>query len=98
MPPRKRAEPKPPTPDAPAAEQQGDETLPTETVPPADADAGATTPAPVDPPAEASPPDDKPTKSDLQEVEQPCPICFPNGWADGAFSHGCEHGTWIRDT
>jgi hypothetical protein len=40
---------------------------------------------------------DKPKKSDLQDVEQPCPACFPNGWADNAFSHGCEHGTWIRD-
>lgn len=90
MPPRKRAESKPPTPETPDAGQQGDETLPTETAPPASADQGDTAPA-------APPPADEPKKSDLQDVEQPCPICFPNGWADGAFSHGCEHGTWIRD-
>lgn len=90
MPPRKRAEPKPPAPETPDASQQGDETLPT-----ASTGSGDTTPA--DTPAGSPKPDDKPTKSDLQEVEQPCSICFPNGWADGAFSHGCEHGTWIRD-
>lgn len=67
------------------------ETLPTEAAPPVSADPADTTPAAVEPP------DDKPNKSDLQTVEQPCSVCFPNGWADGAFSHGCEHGTWIRD-
>lgn len=86
MPPRKRAESKPPTPETPGADQHGDEALPTASTAPGD-----TTPADTPPPA------DRPTKSDLQEVEQPCPVCFPNGWADGAFSHGCEHGTWIRD-
>ncbi|MET9222317.1 hypothetical protein ABZX65_26625 [Streptomyces sp. NPDC003300] len=39
----------------------------------------------------------EPDKSDLQPVGQPCPACFPNGWADGAFAHGCEHGTWVRN-
>lgn len=79
MPPRKRAESKPPTPETSAGDQQGDEALPTETTPPASTDPG-----------------DKPKKSDLQTAEQPCATCFPNGWADNAFSHGCEHGTWIR--
>lgn len=98
MPPRKRAEPKPPAPETLAADRQGNDTPPTETVPPASTDPGDTTPTAVEPPAdEPVAPDDEPTKSDLQEVEQPCPTCFPNGWADGAFSHGCEHGTWIRD-
>lgn len=55
---------------------------------------------PAPPPADdrgdtpAAPP---PSKSDLQEVEQPCAQCFPNGWPEGAFSVGCEHGTWIRN-
>lgn len=82
MPPRKRAEPKP--------EPPADETLP----PPA-ADTTNEDSAPSEPPA---PTGDEPKKSDLQTVEQPCSICFPNGWADGAFSHGCDHGTWVRDS
>ena len=90
MPPRKRAETKP---EPPATEPQGDETLPTEPQTPPIVDTPTTTPTPDEPPTS----DDKPSKSDLQGVEQPCPVCFPNGWADGAFSHGCEHGTWIRD-
>lgn len=42
--------------------------------------------------------DDGPARSDLQKVEQPCPECVPNGWPDGAFSVGCTHGTWVRDS
>jgi hypothetical protein len=94
MPPRKRAEAKPEDPEqttvpapapAPAA--------PVDTPP---ADPGGATPPPEN---RDEPPVDKPKapeKSDLQDVEQPCVECFPNGWTEGAFSQGCEHGTWVR--
>jgi hypothetical protein len=39
----------------------------------------------------------EPERSDLQAVENPCPNCFPNGWPEGSFAVGCEHGSWIRD-
>lgn len=39
---------------------------------------------------------DEPTRSDLQEADEPCPKCMPNGWPANAFSVGCTHGTWIR--
>lgn len=82
MPPRKRAETKPDEPDLPVSE-----------TPPEDPAA----PTPEEPSREAAT-KDEPKKSDLQTVEQPCPICIPNGWVDGAFSMGCEHGTWVRDS
>ncbi len=59
-------------------------------------------PAADGPPSEETVPDaegaDTPALSDLQEVEQPCPECVPNGWPEGAFSVGCIHGTWVRDS
>lgn len=82
MPPRKRAETKPEEPEQ-------------TTVP----DPAATDDDP-EPKTPDEPPTDEPKapeKSDLQSVEQPCAECFPNGWANGAFSHGCNHGTWVRD-
>lgn len=81
MPPRKRAESKPAEPVEP---QLGED--------PAAPEAAA-----AEEPPPASPDSDKPKKSDLQAAEQPCPICIPNGWVEGAFSMGCEHGTWVRD-
>jgi hypothetical protein len=42
--------------------------------------------------------DKKPERSDLQKADQPCPDCMPNGWPEGAFSVGCTHGTWVRDS
>ena len=42
--------------------------------------------------------DGGPELGDLQAAEQPCPECVPNGWPDGAFSVGCVHGTWTRDS
>ena len=42
--------------------------------------------------------DKKPERSDLQKADQPCPECMPNGWPEGAFSVGCTHGTWVRDS
>lgn len=91
MPPRKRVDPKPEPPEQEPVVQ---------TLPPADppeeqapVDSGQS-PNPDEPPADEP---KKPEKSDLRDVEQPCTECFPSGWADGAFSHGCEHGTWVRD-
>jgi hypothetical protein len=32
-------------------------------------------------------------------MDTPCPdhACFPDGWPDGAYAAGCEHGAWTRD-
>lgn len=103
MPPRKRAESAPkPDPDeatAPASEEEGAALEPESDGPrvPQDSDddgTGETTAAPPDETA----PEPGPELGDLQEVEQPCPECVPNGWPEGAFSVGCIHGTWIRDS
>lgn len=80
MPPRKRAESKPAEPEAATQETE----LP-------DADSGDEETAEA-----AAPAAKKPAQSDLQAVEAPCPECFPNGWPDGGFGLGCEHGTWYR--
>lgn len=29
--------------------------------------------------------------------ERPCPLCFPDGWPQGATAVGCEHGHWARE-
>lgn len=96
MPPRSRktAQPEPEADDAvvdPATE--GDDTSPETPAEPQDSGAlGDKAPA-AD--GEETP---EPERSDLQKVEQPCPECVPNGWPDGAFSVGCTHGTWVRDS
>lgn len=105
MPPRKRAASATEAakePQAPEAEQSetGTQELP-------DADGPASdeteaTPDATETAGDASPDEPKsgedPARSDLQAVEQPCPECMPNGWPDGAFSVGCTHGTWVRDS
>jgi hypothetical protein len=94
MPPRKRAETKPAEPlaaDPEARPEEADQLGPPDSRDPEEVGHADT------PDAAATGDGKDPEKSDLQTVEQPCPVCFPNGWADGAFSHGCEHGTWIRD-
>jgi hypothetical protein len=91
MPPRKRAETKP-------AERQ--ETAPeAETLPDDAAPAPATPEAEEAPNADAATPDapgDDAKASDVQTVDRPCEECMPNGWPEGAFAVGCEHGTWRR--
>lgn len=94
MPPRKRAASKPEatedqqTPEAPEMEEQpaGGET------PPATSGSADTN----DESDDGDTPTESPAKSDLQEADQPCTECMPNGWPEGAFSVGCTHGTWIR--
>lgn len=105
MPPRKRAAAAPTadstfTPDAdpsapPAPDQADVTTQEPSTDPQHQADADASKPGDGDGASPAA--DKKPTKSDLQKVEQPCSECFPDGWGDGFFARGCEHGTWARD-
>jgi hypothetical protein len=47
---------------------------------------------------DSAPSEDKePADGDLRQVPQPCGECFPDGWGDGVFARGCEHGTWVRD-
>lgn len=90
MPPRKRTEPKPVEPEQTLVDAPQDPSAdPTD-------ESDDTISDPNDEPHAASA-DPAPTKSDLQAVEQPCTTCFPTGWPDGAFSVGCEHGTWMRD-
>lgn len=101
MPPRKRAESAPkPDPDetaTPTIEEEGATLEPEPDGPrvPQDSDDDGTGEPKAAPPDETTP---EPELSDLQEVEQPCPECVPNGWPEGAFSVGCIHGTWIRDS
>lgn len=105
MPPRKRAAAAPKTTEAPGAD-----TAPPEPAPPAAGDETETAQPPATngpgtadadlPPEEttAAEPPAPPARSDLKDVEQPCAECFPNGWPEQAFSVGCTHGTWIRET
>lgn len=91
MPPRKRA----------AAAPTTDPTLTPETdpsTPPGPSQADASGPRQGSDGDDAPPDANKqPTKSDPQKVAQPCGECFPDGWGDGFFARGCEHGTWVRD-
>lgn len=48
------------------------------------------------PDAEPEPEPKMPARSDLQEANEPCSICYPDGWPEQVFSLGCEHGTWLR--
>lgn len=101
MPPRKRAA------APPKSETPGEETTPKEpgTAPATGDEAAPQPPAGTEdtgggdgtaPPSETPP--ETPAKSDLQDVEQPCAECFPGGWPEQAFSVGCAHGTWIRES
>ncbi|MFI8535335.1 hypothetical protein ACIGMX_34460 [Streptomyces aquilus] len=49
-----------------------------------------------EPDVDPKPDDVVPERSDLQNVDQPCKECCPNGWPENAFSVGCTHGTWVR--
>lgn len=97
--PRKRTQTKPADPEVvEAPEVQPEEAEPdeveavedeTDTAPPVEQEEAAA-------PELAPPTSPEPAKSDLQAVEAPCSLCFPNGWPDLVFAVGCEHGTWYR--
>ena len=93
MPPRKRAA----SAQKPEPSETGAEPLveddDVETPESSDGDTGQQESAPAEP-------DDtpEPEKSDLQTVDEPCSACFPQGWHAQAFSVGCEHGTWTRES
>lgn len=96
MPPRKRAESKPPEAAAPTVETSPRDAPVVDTPAVADPEAPTEGPLAGDMPKSLES-QGEPEKSDLQAVEQPCPICIPNGWVDGAYAMACEHGTWYRN-
>ena len=100
MPPRTRktAQSKP-DPDEAAAEpttEGDDEETPEAPAEPQDSDdSGACTEDTPGPDGDKTP---EPERSDLQAADTPCTECFPNGWPAQAYSVGCAHGTWVRET
>lgn len=95
---RKTAQTKPAAPVGDPGDPQSTPASPAAVDPAPGADAAGDAPAPPLADDRGDTPAAPPlSKSDLQEVEQPCAQCFPNGWPEGAFSVGCEHGTWIRN-
>lgn len=107
MPPRKRAASAPK--EEPAKEPETLETEGGQQAELSDEDAASEAEAAVEPQDSDDPGTDGPTapaqdgeteaapeRSELQEADQPCSECMPNGWPEGAFSVGCTHGTWVR--
>ncbi|WP_329330729.1 hypothetical protein OIU81_02825 [Streptomyces sp. NBC_01454] len=102
MPPRKRTAAKPEA----TEDQQTAEGLEAEEPAPGDSADTNDQPDNSDTPPESAVEEDSPgpkepdgpAKSDLKTADQPCTECMPNGWPEGAFSVGCTHGTWVRET